>query len=83
MYGIIVCGLMLFLFGSAFLIVWVACQGGRESEAPKDDSQALQRLQLHVDHEQALADGFVSHPSVDSLYAPEAVDAPEVPEHGA
>lgn len=82
MYGIIVCGLMLFLFGSAFLIVWVACQGGREPEAPTD-GEALAKLQRHVDHEQAVADGFVSHPSVGSLYAPENGDVTEVAGHGA
>lgn len=82
MYGIIVCGLMLFLFGSAFLIVWVACQGGRDSEAPKVD-QALQRLQHHVDHEQAIADEFASHPTVGSLYAPEDGSVREVASHGA
>lgn len=82
MYGIIVCGLMLFLFGSAFLIVWVAYQGGREPEAPTDGG-VLARLQRHVDHEQAVADEFVSHPSVGSLYAPENGAVREVAGHGA
>ncbi|MEK7866137.1 MAG: hypothetical protein AAB434_05595 [Planctomycetota bacterium] len=82
MYGIIVCGLMLFLFGSAFLIVWVACQGAREPQAPADDGQ-LVRLQRHIDQEQAVADEFASHPSIGSLYAPEAGIPTEVAGHGA
>ncbi len=79
MQDLIVAAFLLFLFGSAFLIVWTAWQG---PGAP-GNGEAFRRLQTHVDHEQALADEFASRPSVGSLYAPQDGDSREEADHGA